>query len=109
MGIEAFAQRARRELQAVGEIARKRTVKTSGQLTAQEAQAARLARDGLSNPEIGTRLLISAHTCASLPQARHPSRSQLDRVLPSDRTPSNGPVSGPATTPAMLPRPTVRS
>lgn len=46
----AFAQRARRELQATGEIARKRTAETSGQLTAQEAQVAWLARDGLSNP-----------------------------------------------------------
>jgi DNA-binding CsgD family transcriptional regulator len=89
MGIEAFAQRARRELQATGEIARKRTVETSGQLTAQEAQVARLARDGLSNPEIGTRLFISAHTVAYhlrkvFTKLGITSRSQLDRVLPSD-------------------------
>jgi DNA-binding CsgD family transcriptional regulator len=62
MGIEAFAQRAARELLATGETARKRTVETSGQLTAQEAQIARLARDGLSNPEIGARLFISPRT-----------------------------------------------
>ncbi|HEX8134820.1 MAG TPA: LuxR family transcriptional regulator, partial [Actinomycetes bacterium] len=56
MGIEAFAERARRELRATGATARKRTVQTSGELTAQEALIARLARDGLSNPEIGARL-----------------------------------------------------
>ena len=89
MGIEAFAQRARRELHATGEIARKRTVETSSQLTAQEAQVARLARDGLSNPEIGTRLFISANTVAYhlrkvFTKLGITSRSQLDRVLPSD-------------------------
>ncbi|HZA11206.1 helix-turn-helix transcriptional regulator, partial [Mycobacterium sp.] len=62
MGIEAFAQRARRELAATGETARKRTVETTLQLTAQEAQIARLARGGLSNPEIGARLFISPRT-----------------------------------------------
>jgi DNA-binding CsgD family transcriptional regulator len=62
MGIEAFAQRARRELRATGETARKRVVATRGQLTAQEAHIARLARDGLSNPEIGARLFISPRT-----------------------------------------------
>ena len=48
-GMEAFAERARVELEATGEHARKRTVETSGDLTPQEAQIARLARDGLSN------------------------------------------------------------
>jgi DNA-binding NarL/FixJ family response regulator len=62
MGIEAFADRAARELLATGETARKRTAETAGQLTAQEAQIARLARDGLSNPEIGARLFISPRT-----------------------------------------------
>jgi DNA-binding CsgD family transcriptional regulator len=62
MGIEAFAERARRELLATGEKARKRTVETHDQLTSQEAQIARLAREGLSNPEIGTRLFISPRT-----------------------------------------------
>jgi hypothetical protein len=62
MGIEAFADRARRELLAAGGTARKRTVETCGQLTAQEAQIARLARDGLSNPEIGVRLFIGTRT-----------------------------------------------
>jgi ATP/maltotriose-dependent transcriptional regulator MalT len=63
MGADAFAERARRELQVTGETARKRTVPSRhAELTPQEAQIARMARDGLSNPEIGTRLFISAHT-----------------------------------------------
>jgi DNA-binding CsgD family transcriptional regulator len=62
MGIEAFAQRAADELEATGETARKRTVPSSDQLTAREAQIARLARDGLANPEIGARLFISPRT-----------------------------------------------
>ena len=62
MGLEAFAERARRELLATGETARKRTVETTDELTSQESQIARLARDGFSNPEIGTRLFISPRT-----------------------------------------------
>ncbi|MGV0735143.1 AAA family ATPase [Mycobacterium syngnathidarum] len=63
MGMSAFADRARHELLATGETARKRSAPTvTAELTAQEAQIARLARDGLSNPEIGTRLFISTKT-----------------------------------------------
>jgi DNA-binding NarL/FixJ family response regulator len=62
MGVEAFAQRAARELLATGEHARKRSVETGDDLTPQEAQIARLARDGLANAEIGERLFISKHT-----------------------------------------------
>ena len=62
MGAEAFAERARRELVATGEKARKRTVTTRVQLTGREGQVARMASDGLSNPEIGTRLLVSPRT-----------------------------------------------
>jgi DNA-binding CsgD family transcriptional regulator len=62
MGAEAFAERARHELVSTGEKARKRTVTTTGQLTERETQVARLARDGLSNPEIGTRLFLSPRT-----------------------------------------------
>jgi DNA-binding CsgD family transcriptional regulator len=62
IGLEGFSERARRELLATGEKARKRTVETHDHLTPQEAQIARLARDGLSNPEIGTRLFISPRT-----------------------------------------------
>jgi DNA-binding CsgD family transcriptional regulator len=61
-GMEAFAERARVELEATGERARKRAVQTLSDLTPQETQIARLARDGLSNAEIGARLFISKHT-----------------------------------------------
>jgi DNA-binding CsgD family transcriptional regulator len=62
IGAEGFAERARRELSATGETARRRTDETRSVLTAQEAQIARLARDGLSNPEIGAQLFISPRT-----------------------------------------------
>ncbi|MGP3919782.1 AAA family ATPase [Nonomuraea sp. 10N515B] len=62
MGAEAFGERARRELQATGETVRKRTAEERVTLTAQEAQIARLAGDGLTNPEIGAQLFISPHT-----------------------------------------------
>jgi ATP/maltotriose-dependent transcriptional regulator MalT len=62
IGMEAFAERARKELQASGERVRKRTAETSEPLTAQEWQIARLASDGLSNPEIGARLFLSPRT-----------------------------------------------
>ena len=84
----AFAERARRELQATGEKARKRTVATCDQeLTAQEAHIARMARDGLSNPEIAARLFISARTVHYhlknvFTKLGISSRGQLDRVLP---------------------------
>ena len=62
MGMEAFAQRAAYELDATGETVRKRSVESPDQLTAREAQIARLARDGLSNPDIGAQLFISPRT-----------------------------------------------
>jgi ATP/maltotriose-dependent transcriptional regulator MalT len=62
IGMEAFAERARRELKATGEKVRKRSPETSDELTPQEEQIARLARDGFSNPEIGAQLFISART-----------------------------------------------
>jgi DNA-binding CsgD family transcriptional regulator len=88
MGMEAFAERARRELQATGETARKRTIVNGDEhLTAQEAQIARMARDGLSNPEIGVRMFISGRTVQYhlrkvFTKLGIESRSQLDRVLP---------------------------
>jgi len=91
MGAEAFADRARRELLATGETVRKRKAETRGELTAQESQIARLARDGLSNPEIGTRLFISPRTVQYhlhkvFVKLGISSRSQLDSVVPRDAT-----------------------
>jgi DNA-binding CsgD family transcriptional regulator len=89
MGMEAFAERARRELQATGETARKRTAVTGRdeELTAQEAQIARLARDGLSNPEIGARLFLSPRTVqhhlgSVFTKLGITSRSHLSHALP---------------------------
>jgi DNA-binding CsgD family transcriptional regulator len=62
IGMEAFAERARLELQATGENVRRRTAATRDDLTPQERQIAWLARDGLSNPEIGARLFVSPRT-----------------------------------------------
>ena len=62
MEMAGFAERARRELLAVGETVRKRTIETVDELTAQEAQIAQLARAGRSNPEISTQLFISPRT-----------------------------------------------
>ena len=62
IGMEAFAERARRELQATGEKVRKRTVETRDELTSQEQEIARLAGAGLSNPEIGAQLFLSPRT-----------------------------------------------
>ena len=62
MGAEAFAERARRELLATGETARRITPDTRDVLTPQEIQVARLARDGHTNPEIGAQLFISPRT-----------------------------------------------
>ncbi len=62
MGMAGFAERARRELLATGETVRKRSVETREELTAQEAEIARLARAGRTNPEIGTELFISPRT-----------------------------------------------
>jgi DNA-binding CsgD family transcriptional regulator len=94
MGMQGFAERARRELRAAGDPACRRTfpaARTAGAgaaLTAQEAQVARLARDGLSNPEIGARLFISPRTAQYhlsnvFTKLGISSRSQLDRVLPA--------------------------
>ena len=62
LGIEGFADRARRELLTTGETVRRRSDETRYDLTAQEAQIARLAGDGRTNPEIGTELFLSART-----------------------------------------------
>jgi DNA-binding CsgD family transcriptional regulator len=62
IGMEAFAERAARELLATGETARRRTPETADQLTPQEAQIARMARDGASNQQIAAQLFISHKT-----------------------------------------------
>jgi DNA-binding CsgD family transcriptional regulator len=90
MGMDAFAARTARELRATGETARKRGPATLGELTAQEAQVARLASEGLTNPEIGTRLFISArtvqyHLSKVFTKMNLTSRNQLSRALDGRR------------------------
>jgi ATP/maltotriose-dependent transcriptional regulator MalT len=90
MGADAFADRASRELAATGETVRRRTVDTRDDLTAQEAQIARLAADGRTNPEIGAELFISARTVEwhlrkVYPKLGITSRRDLRRALPERR------------------------
>src|SRR5262249_15238910 len=89
IGMEAFAERARAELIATGEKVRKRSPETRDALTPQEEQIARLARDGLSNPEIGALLLISAkpvewHLGKVFTKLGISSRLQLRTALPTE-------------------------
>lgn len=89
IGAGPFAGRARRELEATGETARRRTVDSHDALTPQEGQIARLARDGLSNPEIGAQLFISPRTVQYhlgkvFAKLEITSRSQLVRLSPAD-------------------------
>jgi DNA-binding CsgD family transcriptional regulator len=94
IGMEAFAERARRELLATGEKARKRSAGTREGLTPQEEQIARLAREGLSNPEIGAQLFVSARTIEwhlrnVFTKLGITSRRQLQTALPGE-----GPLAG---------------
>jgi ATP/maltotriose-dependent transcriptional regulator MalT len=94
IGMEAFAERARRELLATGEKARKRSAGMREELTPQEEQIARLARDGLSNPEIGAQLFVSARTIEwhlrnVFTKLAITSRKQLPKALPE-----RGPLTG---------------
>jgi DNA-binding CsgD family transcriptional regulator len=87
MGAGAFTERARRELSATGETVRKRTVETIGELTTQEAQVARLAAQGHTNPEIAALLFISPRTVEYhlhkvFPKLGISSRRELRRALP---------------------------
>jgi DNA-binding CsgD family transcriptional regulator len=96
MGAEGFAERTRVELLATGETVRKRTVETRDDLTAQEAQIARLARDGRTNPEIGAQLFISPRTVEwhlrnVFTKLGIRSRRELDDALP-DAVPARVPA-----------------
>jgi DNA-binding CsgD family transcriptional regulator/tetratricopeptide (TPR) repeat protein len=87
-GMEAFAERARRELAAAGETARTPTVEARDTLTPQEAQIAGLARSGLSNPEIAAQLFLSPATVAYhlrkvFTKLGIGSRNQLASALPA--------------------------
>jgi ATP/maltotriose-dependent transcriptional regulator MalT len=89
MGMKSFAERTRRELLATGATVHKRNVEMRVDLTAQEAQIARLARDGLSNPEIGAQLFISArtvewHLAKVFSKLGISSRRQLRMALPEN-------------------------
>ena len=88
MGVEAFADRARHELLATGETVRKRTVETYTELTAQEAHIARLAAEGLTNPEIAAELYLSPRTVEwhlrkVFTKVGVSTRRQLRRSLPA--------------------------
>jgi DNA-binding CsgD family transcriptional regulator len=91
MGMDAFAERARTELSATGGKARKRTVETRDELTSQERHIAQLARDGLSNPEIGARLFLSPRTVEwhlrkVFTKLEIRSRHELSGALPSSES-----------------------
>jgi DNA-binding CsgD family transcriptional regulator len=87
IGMQTFAQRARRELRAAGETARTRAADTHDQLTPQEAQIARLARSGLSNSQIAAQLFLSTrtvryHLAKVFTKLDITSRHQLWQALP---------------------------
>ncbi len=94
-GAEAFVERARRELLATGETARRRTPDSLSLLTPQETQIARLAGDGLTNPEIGAQLFISPRTVEYhlrkvFPKLDISSRKDLQRALAGVPSPAAG-------------------
>jgi DNA-binding NarL/FixJ family response regulator len=95
IGMQAFAERARRELRAAGQTARKRAASTHGRLTPQEAQIASLARSGLSNPQIAAQLILSPrtvryHMAKVFSKLEISSRRQLERALPDGASGPSG-------------------
>ena len=91
LGMAGFAERTHRELLATGATVRKRDFETPDDLTAQEAQIARLARDGLTNPEIGAQLFVSARTVEwhlrkVFAKLGISSRRELSSALPSSES-----------------------
>jgi DNA-binding NarL/FixJ family response regulator len=90
MGARGFTERTERELVATGERLHKGAVELSTQLTSQEAQISRFARDGYSNPEIAAKLFISPRTVEYhlrkvFMKLGIRSRNELHRILdPSD-------------------------
>jgi DNA-binding CsgD family transcriptional regulator len=102
MGVEGFAERARCELVATGETVRRRTVQTALHLTAQEAHIAQLARERLTNPEIGARLFVSPRTVEwhlrkVFTKLGITSRRQLDEALRRRERGDRGVSAGPGT------------
>jgi DNA-binding CsgD family transcriptional regulator len=100
MGAASFADRARRELQATGEKVRRRRDEARDELTPQEDQIARLARDGRTNPEIGAELYLSPRTVEwhlrkVFTKLGITSRKGLDDVLPNGE-PNAAPASAAA-------------
>jgi DNA-binding CsgD family transcriptional regulator len=110
MGMEAFAERARRELLATGETVRKRTVETLDELTPQEVQAARLAAGGQTNTQIGAQLFLSPrtvewHLTKVFSKLGISSRKELSSALSDVAQPSSaaGRDPDPAAAPASAP------
>jgi DNA-binding CsgD family transcriptional regulator len=85
-----FAERARRELSATGEVVQKRSGGRLNELTLQEHQIATLAAGGRTNPEIGEQLFLSPRTVEwhlrkVFVKLNVTSRRHLARVLQNQR------------------------